>query len=212
MRAARSIERDDLPDRRTRVEIGVGVVDLVEPDTVGDERIQLQPALAVKVEQVGDIDPELVRAHGRALDAAGPDEAGGFEFELHSRLEHAEDGGHATGFEHGKALLGGDLQPQRLKRVRDAAAGQVHDRFDRVGSGDVDDVGRAHLLGELELAVEPVDGDDPAGAGEDGAADDGEAHAAAADDGDHRAGLDLGGVDDRAHAGEHAAADEGGAV
>ena len=64
------------------------------------------------------------------------------------------------------------------------------------------------LLGRLALQLDRVDGDDPGRAGDARALDHGLADAAAADDGDGRARLDLGGVERGADAGRDAAADE----
>ena len=72
----------------------------------------------------------------------------------------------------------------------------------------VDEVGGAELLGRLALQLDRVDREDAAGAGDARALDHGLADAAAADDRDGRARLDLRGVERRADAGGDAAADE----
>ena len=78
--------------------------------------------------------------------------------------------------------------------------------------GGVNGVGGAEAHGELQLGLADVHGDDLACVGQGGAHDDVEAHAAAADDGDGAAGLDLGAVEGRADAGGDGAADHGGLV
>ena len=79
---------------------------------------------------------------------------------------------------------------------------------DGVAVARVDEVGRAELLGQVELRVEPVDRDDPLRALLLRALDRVEADAAAADDRDGVALADVGGVDRGTEAGEHTAADE----
>ena len=91
----------------------------------------------------------------------------------------------------------------------DAAAGHFPHRFDGVHLGGVDDVSGAELAREFQLGSHPIDGDDPARAGDVGAVDAGKPHAAAAD---HRHGgtrLDPCRVDHGPHARGDAAADEG---
>ena len=79
----------------------------------------------------------------------------------------------------------------------------------RPGPG-LDRVGRAELLGELELLGHDVDGDDRPGLLQDGAEQRREADAAEAEDGDALPGLDPGRVDRGADAGQDRAAEQGG--
>ena len=113
--------------------------------------------------------------------------AAGHVVRLHDRLGQADD----------------------LERVVGAAAAgeRLHLR-DRIALGRVDEVGGAELLGGLALHLDRVDRDDARRAGDARALDDGLADAAAADDRDGRARLDLRGVERGADPGGDAAADE----
>ena len=62
-----------------------------------------------------------------------------------------------------------------------AAAGEGHDRADRIHLAGVDGVGGAELARELQLGCHRVDGDDAAGTGDGGAVDAREPDTAAAD-------------------------------
>ncbi len=88
------------------------------------------------------------------------------------------------------------------------AAGQCADCLHRVDGGGVHGVGGAEVLGAFELLGVDVDGDHRGGTGERGTGDGCHAHAAAADDGDGVAALDVSGVDGRADACHHAAAEQ----
>ncbi len=93
-----------------------------------------------------------------------------------------------------------------------AATGKLAHGFHRIHVSRIDHIGCAELLGKLQLAGHPVDGNDAARAGNCRTVDGGQADAAAAD---HRHGLaraHAGSVDDRAHAGGHRAADQRGTV
>ncbi len=90
-----------------------------------------------------------------------------------------------------------DLQHGRLgadgvERVVDAESGDLLHRLHDVLLLGVDDVRGAEVGRELQLVVEQIDGDDGLGAGQLGALHDVEADAAAADDHDRRARVDLG--------------------
>ena len=88
------------------------------------------------------------------------------------------------------------------------AGGRLH-LADGVAGSRIDEIGGADLLGRLALHLDRVDGEDTRRAGDAGALDDGLADTTAADDGDRRAGLDLGRVESGADAGGDATADEG---
>ena len=116
------------------------------------------------------------------------------------------------GPDHAERLFAGFLHAQGLEGILNPAAGQLLDRFDRVGPAGVDHVGGAEMLGHVELRALDVDRDDAPGAGDGGAVDGRQADAAAADHRHRAADLDLGGVDHRAEAGGDAAADQRGPV
>ena len=100
-------------------------------------------------------------------------------------------------------------QADHLERVVGAAAaGERPHLLDRIAVGGIDQVGGAELLRGLALHLDRVDGEDPRRAGDARALEHRLADAAAADDGDGRARLDLRGVERGAHAGGDATADE----
>src|SRR5207247_1568461 len=93
-----------------------------------------------------------------------------------------------------------------------AHAGTFGDGRTRTRRPGVHGVRRAELLGEAELPLVQIDGDDRVRAREHRTLDDVEPDAARAEDRDRLPGLHARGVDDRADAGHHAAADQAGAV
>src|SRR5581483_1428314 len=144
------------------------------------------PELAAEVEELLERQRHLVAWAGHADQRAGAGEVAAPE-----RLEQRVG---AT---------------DRLERVVDAvAAGDLFDPRDRVTRARIHDVRRAELLGPAQLPRVDVDTDDRRGACQARALDDAGADAAAAEDGDARAGLDVGGAQHRADARHHAAADQ----
>ncbi len=84
--------------------------------------------------------------------------------------------------------------------------------LDGVHLGRIDAVGGAEGLGELELGVIQINGDDGIGAGHLGANHGRQADASNPEDHDALARLHVGGVDHGAGAGHHRTADDGGHV
>ena len=124
--------------------------------------------------------------------------------------DHGDDaafGGHIVGG------FGGVAAAENLEGVVGAApAGQVFDLLHRVLVGGVDGMGGAKAHSEFQLGFADVHGDNPGGVGQGGAHNDIEADAAAADDGNGAAGLDVGAVQGGAHAGGYGAANHCGLV
>ena len=94
----------------------------------------------------------------------------------------------------------------------DAAAGELLDLRDGVALAGVDQVGGTERLGQLQLGLDPVDGDDAPGAGDGRTLDAVQPDAAAPDDRDRLARLDPGGAEDGAEAGHDATSDQSGPV
>ncbi|MCY1437239.1 hypothetical protein D9M71_533930 [compost metagenome] len=82
-----------------------------------------------------------------------------------------------------------------------AATGQLLNLLHRVAVFRVDHVGGAELLGQLQLGVEHIDGDDARRTGQCRAIDRGKADAATTEHRDRFAGAHLGGIEDCASAG-----------
>jgi hypothetical protein len=189
-----------------------GVVDVGQLAAPGDHLVELEPALPVELDVARHVDLEPVASHAAALDLLLPQEHGAVELDLLPDGDHPDDGRRAARPERVEALLGRQLQPDRLERVVDAATGHRADGLHRIVRLRVHRVGGAELARRGELRVHRVDGDDHARAADARALDGGEPDAARTEDGNRRARLDPRGVEHGADAGGDAAADEGGAV
>ena len=106
---------------------------------------------------------------------------------------HADHHHGAALADHVEGLQRGLGKTDDLEHVVDAAATarQLLDLRDRVTLVGVDEVGGAGLLGRLALHLDRVDRDDTRRTGDAGALDDGLADAAAADDRDRGARVNL---------------------
>ena len=80
------------------------------------------------------------------------------DLDLLAERDHADDGRRAALAQHVERLLGGRLQPDRLERVVDAAAGELDaPRATASVVGRVDDIGGAERPRQLELRRDAVD-------------------------------------------------------
>ncbi len=182
-----------------------------ERDLLGDERVEVEPALLVEVDEhrevAGGQAVAVPAGLQRATAAEDVDERDVGHLHVGGRYADEHDRpGQVAGVER---LLPGVRAADRLDDdVRAEPAGELLDRGDRVGRRRVDGVGRAHPLGGVELLGVDVDGDDRRRTGQRATRDRGHADAAAADDRDRLAAGRLAGVDRRAEPGHHAAAEQ----
>src|SRR5690348_9960518 len=163
-----------------------GVVDLLELAPATHHLVELQPALPIELDVARHVDLEAVAAHAAPLDPLLAQEHRAVELDLLADRDHADDRRGAARPDAVEALLGRDLQPDRLERVVDAAVRHRADLLHRVVALRVDRVRGAELLGLRKLRLYRVDGDDHARAGNARALDHREPHAAGAEDGHAR--------------------------
>src|SRR5687768_3863230 len=128
-----------------------GLVDVLELPAPRDHLVELQAALPVELDVARHVDLEAIAAHAAALDLLLAQEHRSIELHLLPNRDHADDGGRTAGPDAVEALLGGELQPDGLEGVVDAAAGHGADRLDGILAFCVHGVRRAKLscLGEL---------------------------------------------------------------
>ena len=124
----------------------------------------------------------------------------------------ADDRGRAARRQHREGLLARGLPAEGFEGVLDATARELLHLAHRIAGGRVDGVGRAERARAVELLGGDVDRDHAGGTGDHRALHDVETDAAAADDGDRRAGRNLRGVEHRAETGGDRAAHERGDV
>src|SRR5205085_6386231 len=106
-----------------------GLVHVLELAAAADHLVELQPALAVELDVAGHVDLEAVAAHAAALDLLLAQEHRPVELDLLPDRDHADDRRGAARLDAVEALLGRDLEPDRLERVVDAAARHRADRL-----------------------------------------------------------------------------------
>src|SRR5579864_4727265 len=160
--STRSVEDQDLPRDLSSLHGPKRLVEVLQRHAPCDHLVQLQSALHVEVHVLGHVHLEVVGAHARTLNLLLAQEDAALELDLLSHRDHADNGRRAAGANRLEALLSGALQADRLERVLHPTLGQLTDLLDGVFVGAVDGVGRAQLVGGLELVVVHVDGDDHA--------------------------------------------------
>src|SRR5918993_4377265 len=200
----------DGADRLALVHQVEGGVDLVERHDVGDQRIDLDLALHIPVDDLRHVRAAPGAAEGGAAPDAAGDELERPRSDLLAGGGDADDDALApaavTAFER---LAHGVDVADALEGEVGAAAGEVDDRLhDLVPAGlvRVDVVGHAEAARHLGLGRVEVDADDLVGPDHPRPLDDVEADAPQAEDGDIGAGPDFRGVDHGADAGRDAAA------
>ena len=102
---------------------------------------------------------EAVRPHAAALDLLLLEEGGTVEFDLLPLRDHPDDRGESAPADRLKALLGRDLEADRLEGVIGAAAGELSDRLDRIGGGGVHGVRRAEVTCGAQLRLDGIEQD-----------------------------------------------------
>src|SRR5216683_1794497 len=206
----RPLIHDDRADRLAARHQVEALVDALQRQLVGDQRVDLALAVHVPVDDLRHVGAAARAAEGRALPDAAGDELEGPRRDLLAGAGDADDDRDAP------ALVAALQRLAHQRGVADAfeavigaALGQVDEIGHEVARDllGIDEMRHAEALGERLAAGIDVDADDHVGAGEAGALDDVEADAAEAEDDDIGARLDLGGVDDGADAGGDAAAD-----
>ena len=165
-------------------------VDILKWNTLGDDRVEIEQAAHVEIDQARQVHREMVHSHDRALQLLAREQVHRAEADLAVQGHHAEDRGRAAAAQDFHREIGAGLPSDGLDRVVYAAAGNLHDLLHRVIGHGVDRVGRAEHFCELAFLGQGVDGDDLARAGDLGGVDRGQADTAATDHGHGFAGLD----------------------
>src|SRR5262249_36912204 len=160
-----------------------------------DERIDVDVAVEVALDELRDLVAALDAAEARAAHAPALDQVARDDVErlplAGDARDRAQAPAHARGLDR---LLHHMHEAGRVEGVAaHDAAGLVADALDDVLARHPG-VGRALALGELEAVVGEVDADDPAGALQARAGDGSEADHAGAEDDAGGSGLDLGRV------------------
>src|SRR5579859_5273115 len=161
-----SIEHENLASHFASFHRAERLVQIVQAHTPSDHLVELQPALHVEVDVLGHIDLEVIGAHAAALDLLFAQEDAAFELDLLAHRDHADDGGRPAGAQRLEALLGSFLESDGFEGVLHATIGQLSNLFDGIQPRGVDGVGRAKLVGSLELVIVDVDADDHARPGD----------------------------------------------
>src|SRR5262245_21710637 len=121
------LEHDDGAGDLARLHGAEELVHVLELAAAGDHLVQLDATLAVPLDVARHVHLEAVRAHAAALDLLLAAEHGPIELDLLADGDHAHHGGRPAGPDAVEALLGGDLEADRLERVVDAALRQLAD-------------------------------------------------------------------------------------
>ncbi|EGJ76803.1 putative zinc-binding alcohol dehydrogenase [Streptomyces sp. Tu6071] len=151
----------DHPGRRAVLERLVPGVDLVERDLLGDQVVEVHPALEVHRGVEGDVPLEVRGAHVDALHLLRVGErAQGADVDARVRTGDPDEVEAAAPAEHLEALRGDGPRADEVEDVVRAAAGQLADRLDGVVRAGVDDVRRAEGPRPLQLPVLDVRHDD----------------------------------------------------
>src|SRR5690242_2284469 len=107
-------ERDDAPDPVLALHQLKAMVDVVKGDLVGNERIDVDLAVEVELDELGHLVTALDAAEGRAADPPPGDQVAGDDVERLAASGHAGDGAQAPA--HARGL-------DRLAHDRDQAGG-----------------------------------------------------------------------------------------
>ncbi|BDZ59469.1 hypothetical protein GCM10025872_31260 [Barrientosiimonas endolithica] len=205
------LDHDDGAQHVSAVHLLERRLDVAQPDPLGDERVEVEPALTIEVDQHREVAAgQAVAVPARLQRAAPPEHLDERQLgHLHLRGGHAHQD-HRAGEIPCEESLFVRLRPaDRVDHhVRAEATGELADLLHGVVLGAVDGVRGAKLAGLLELPVVDVDGDDRRGARDACPGDRRVADPAAADDRDRVAPVDLAGVDRRAEPGHHAAPEQ----
>src|SRR5882672_4250098 len=209
--AASFLERDDAADRLALVHQVEGVVDLLDRHGVGDQRIDVDLAVHVPVDDLGHVAPSLGAAERRAQPVPASHELEGPRGDLLTGAGDADDHRFApaamTAFQRLAHQLG---VADTFEAVVGAAVGefdQVRHQVLALERRRIDEVSHAELAAERLARRVEVDAHDHVGADHARALQDVEPDAAQAEHDDVGARFDLGGVEHRADAGGDAAAD-----
>src|SRR6478736_5946272 len=163
--SSRDAEVDDAAHQLAVAQVGVGLVDVVEPVPPGDHLVELQASRPIEPGQHRNVGPRVARAeYGAAQRLVHQREVLQAEVDRPRRLR-----GHAG--DHAVAALAGELQRgldvgffDERRRQYDAvghhAVGEVADQVERL-LGGCGGVGGTELQGRLLLELDGVDGDDP---------------------------------------------------
>ena len=119
-------ERASAPTRHALVPL----VHLVEGDPVGDQLVELDPALQVEAGEHRDVVLEAVRTHEEALHALGLAHDGGGQLEGRGLGRHPDEVRRAARPDHRHGLGRGDGQADGLELVVDAASADLADCLD----------------------------------------------------------------------------------
>src|SRR5687767_1897420 len=185
-----------------------GAVDTLQRHRVRDERVDLDLAVHVPVD-----DPRHVGAAARAAERGALPDAAGDELEragadLLPRAGHADDHRHAPAAMAALERLAHEIDvADALETVVGAAAGDCDDFGDDVFSFWIDEMRQPEFFSQFSSFIIRIYADDHVRAGHPGALNDIQADAAEAEHRHVRAGLHLRRVDDGADAGGDAAAD-----
>src|SRR5215467_9920362 len=207
-----SSEGDDPAQDAAGLDVRVPLVDLIERVCLGDQLIQLQDAVAVEVQHLGNLGAGTFRSVEAALDL----------LVHHGQHEQVDVGLRLGDWRHGCDDAGAALGRERERRLEQVAAHHAEGADDRVahlapgqcadsGDGVVDrgiDVRGTEAQGLLALELHRVDGDDPARSRHPRALDRVDADPADAQDCDGVTGTDSRAVDRRAEPGGDPAGDQ----
>src|SRR6266851_4672502 len=206
----RPLIHDDRADRLAARHQVEALVDALQWQGVGDQRVDLDLAVHVPVDDLRHVGAAARAAEGRALPDAAGDELERPRRDLLAGAGDADDDRDAP------ALVAAFQRLAHQRGVADAfeavigaALGQVDEIGDEVALDllGIDEMRHAEAFGERLAARVDVDADDHVGAGEPGALDDVETDAAEPENDDIGARLHLGRVDHRADPGGDATAD-----
>jgi hypothetical protein len=182
-----------------------------EADLLGDERVEVEAALLVEVNEHREVPAgQAVAVPARLQRSPAPEHVEQREVgHLHVGGRHADQHDRTGEVASVERLLPGLRATDRVDDdVSAEAPGERLDGLDRVVVAAVHGVGGTQACRPLELLVVEVDRDDGPGTGEAGAGHRGRSHAAAADHRDALAAPDVAGVDGGAQPGHHATAEE----
>ena len=185
---------DDGADRLARVHQVERLVDALERQLVRDQRVDLDLAVHVPVDDARHVGAAARAAERRALPDAAGDQLERARRDLLAGAGDADDDAHAPAAMAALERLAHQLDvADALEAVVGAAAGELDEVGDEIAADlvRVDEVGHAEAAADgLARRVE-VDADDLVGAGDARALHDVEADAAEPEDDDVRARLDL---------------------
>ena len=187
-----------------------GVLDLVDPDGLGDEAVEVELSVQVEVHEHGEVPRgEAVAVPARLQRAAAAEELDHGQVDAHVGRGDADLHQGPGQVARHEGLLHHRRVPHRLDAdVGPVATREGADRLDRVGRAGVDGVRRAERRGGLELSRVEVDGDDGGRTGQLRPGDGGAPDSAAAEDRHRVAQPHLSGEHGRPEARHDAAAEQ----